>query len=229
MQADFFKKTFSALSEEKLSPYGADNVAPEVILARYIYNMALCETLYSSLHIAEIALRNAVHRELTATTGSADWYFNHKQLAPWQMQKIREAHLKLCESKKDYTPGDMISTLTFSFWTGFFRVNHPYQKLTSYLLPKVFCHAPKHELLLSNISCQWTKIKALRNRVFHHKRIVHWKDLAAQHADILRLIGWISPELRDMALVLDRFQYVHQDALPPWLEKVRCLCQNEKN
>jgi len=36
-------------------------------------------------------------------------------------------------------------------------------------------------------------VRALRNRVFHHERIVHWKDLDAQHDLILQIIGWINP------------------------------------
>jgi len=230
MQADFLKKVFFALSEEKLGSYRTDHsTTSEIILARYLYNAALCEALYLPLQIAEISLRNAVHRELTATSGTENWFLNHKQLTPRQTQKVAEAHRDLCDSKGDYTHGDMVSRLSFGFWTGFFQRNYPPSlKLACYLMPKVFVHAPKHELDLSSISCQWTKIKALRNRVFHHERIAHWKDLDAQHANILRLIGWISPELRDMALILDRFQYVHQNAMAPWVEKVRCLGQNEK-
>jgi len=34
-------------------------------LARYLLNVALCESLYAPLHLCEIGLRNAIHRELT--------------------------------------------------------------------------------------------------------------------------------------------------------------------
>ena len=64
-------------------------------------------------------------------------------------------------------------------------------------------------------------IRELRNRVFHHERIIHWKDLDAQHAGILQLIGWISPELCDLALSLDRYAAIRKSGEAPWIEKLR--------
>ena len=63
-------------------------------------------------------------------------------------------------------------------------------------------------------------IRALRNRVFHHERIVHFTDIDAQHSRILSVIGWIRPELHEMALALDRFTTVRREGLNPWLAKL---------
>jgi len=63
----------------------------------------------------------------------------------------------------------------------------------------------------------------LRNRVFHHERIIHWNDLDEQHREILELIAWMSPELHDLALALDRFVPLKSAGLRPWLAKVRTL------
>jgi hypothetical protein len=61
----------------------------------------------------------------------------------------------------------------------------------------------------------------LRNRVFHHERIIHWTDLDAQHAALLEVIQWASPELQQMAVVLDRYTAIRRQGLNPWLEKLR--------
>ena len=36
-----------------------------------------------------------------------------------------------------------------------------------------------------------------------------------------QLIGWMNPELEQLARMLDRFKQVHQDGLTPWLNKLR--------
>jgi len=65
------------------------------------------------------------------------------------------------------------------------------------------------------------RIRKLRNRIFHHGRIIHWKKLSQQHQEIIESIGWISPELREMAEALDTFQSTYDDGLNPWIEKIR--------
>ena len=53
------------------------------------------------------------------------------------------------------------------------------------------------------------RIRRLRNRVFHHEPIWHLPDLAEQHRLVLETIGWISPAMREMTLLLDRFDSVY--------------------
>ena len=74
---------------------------------------------------------------------------------------------------------------------------------------------------MKKLDARWKRIRDLRNRVFHHERIIHWTDLDAQHAAILEVTGWISPELCAVASVLDRFTAIRQQGLQPWLEKIQ--------
>ncbi|MFZ4780339.1 MAG: hypothetical protein ACOYM3_33725, partial [Terrimicrobiaceae bacterium] len=84
-----------------------------------------------------------------------------------------------------------------------------------------FPHAPKLERNIRNLDSRLTRIRDLRNRVFHHERIIHWKDLDAQHSAILELVGWISPELRELARTLDRYTPVRKAGTDPWIDKLR--------
>ena len=59
------------------------------------------------------------------------------------------------------------------------------------------------------------------NRVFHHERLIHWTDLDAQPAALLEVIHWASPELHQMAVVLDRYTALRRQGLNPWLETLR--------
>jgi hypothetical protein len=74
MNPVFFQQVESILSPERLDAYRQDGAAPAITLARYLWNMALCEALYSPLQIAEIALRNALHGCLSTRFGGAGWY-----------------------------------------------------------------------------------------------------------------------------------------------------------
>jgi hypothetical protein len=74
---------------------------------------------------------------------------------------------------------------------------------------------------LRKLDVRWNRIRDLRNRVFHHERILHWTDLDAQHAALLEVILWASPELHQLTVVLDRYRAIRQGGLNPWLEIIR--------
>ena len=63
-----------AVSRERLAAYKdhppAGTTAEALALARYMLNMMLCESLYSSLQMCEVGLRNAIHRELSRLIGA---------------------------------------------------------------------------------------------------------------------------------------------------------------
>ena len=70
MNGIFYSKIQGGLSSERLEAYAVRssgaNPEPVVTLARYLLNMALCESLYSPLQLCEIALRNAIHHHLSS-------------------------------------------------------------------------------------------------------------------------------------------------------------------
>jgi hypothetical protein len=183
--------------------------------------MALCESLYSPLQMAEIALRNSLHHFLTARFNTPTWYDVIPCLPAWQQAQLAEARLKLLAGGKNITPGRMVAELHFGFWTGFFNKCQARTGLGHALAGQVFAHAPRSERDLRKLNARWKRIRDLRNRVFHHERIIHWTDLEAQHTAILDVIRWASPELRDIATALDRFTPIRQQGLNPWLAKIR--------
>ena len=84
-----------------------------------------------------------------------------------------------------------------------------------------FPHAPAAEQYLSKLDKRWLEIRDLRNRVFHHERILHWRDLDVRHQAILEIIAWMSPELHDLANSLDRFVLIRKDGLNPWIANLQ--------
>ena len=183
--------------------------------------MALCEALYPPLQIAEIALRNTIHNVLTNREKTAAWYESIAGLLPWQQQQVYAAQSRLRKDVKPATPGRVIAELHFGFWTCFVNKHHARNGIGYALASQAFTQAPRAERDMRKLDSRLTRIRDLRNRVFHHERIIHWKDLDRQHEDILELIAWISPELHDLALALTRYAVIRKAGLEPWIEKLR--------
>ena len=223
MQTSFFQQIASSLSVERLDSYATDHPGPCITLARYLWNMALCESLYSPLQLCEVALRNAVHRHLTAIFNRKDWYDAPGFImTQWAQGEVVKAKDKIQKARHTVTPGRVVAELQFGFWTSLFE-DH-YERNTPFLpggIKAVFPRLPKKEHNRKHQKRTLEDIRALRNRVFHHERIAHWKDLETRHADILRVIGWISPELAEMAQALDRFSEIREQGLDPWIAKIR--------
>lgn len=221
MNSDFLARMDHALAVERLEVYRQDGVSAEIGFARYLLNLALCESLYTPLHLAEVALRNAIHRALSVRYSSETWYDSGLvPLSEWQRKAVAGAREHLMEMGKAHTAGRMVAELTFGFWAGFFNKQYARNGLGFYLAKNAFPHAPREERDLAKLDARWERIRALRNRVFHHERIVHFTDLDAQHILILDVIGWIRPELRQLADALDRFATVRREGLHPWLAKL---------
>lgn len=224
MNPEFFDRLEIALASERLDAYRHDGAEPLITLARYLWNMALCESLYSPLQTAEIALRNALHRALENRFNTPDWYDAPECwniLSQVQQSSVTDAKRTLASQGKVVSPGRIVAELTFGFWTTFFNKRFAQEQVVVHLMSTVFHTAPKPERDLRKLNKRWTSIRGLRNRVFHHERIVHWTDLDAKHAMILEVIGWISPELHEMALALDRFCQIRKEGLTPWIQKLR--------
>ncbi|MDQ8180999.1 Abi family protein [Pelagicoccus sp. SDUM812005] len=218
-----FPQIEAALHTERLDAYRQDGADEKTALARYALNMALAEALYPSLQFAEIALRNAIHTSFTNRFGAENWYDGAAKLLPWQNTKVQEAKITLQKLRKPTSPGRIVAELSFGFWTGFFNKQHNRTGLSHHIAKTVFQHAPKAERNTTKLDLRWLAIRDLRNRVFHHERILHWKDLDLRHQHIATITRWICPELANYAKSLDRFDAVRAAGLVPWLKKIESL------
>ena len=224
MNPTFFDKIQPALAVERLDAYRQDQAEPLVTLARYLWNMAICESLYSPLQMVEIALRNTLQCSLDNHFHALHWYdvpACRSLLTNTQQSQINEAKQTLERLEKPLTPGRVVAELTFGFWTAFFNKRSAQNRDIIQLTSRVFHSAPKSQRDIRSLNRRLTLLRELRNRVFHHERIIHWIDLDSRHAAMLETIGWISPELRQMALALDRFSMIRQQGLNPWIEKIQ--------
>jgi hypothetical protein len=227
VNSHFFQQIEQSLSNERLTAYaaGQDSNTPDpcVTLARYLLNMALCESLYSPLQLCEIALRNSIHRYASGIMEREDWYDSPGfPLTPWAAAEVAKAKFKINKARKPVVAGRIVAELQFGFWSSLFE--DYYEKSTPFLpgaFKGVFPCLPKSLHKRKERKADLEMIRILRNRVFHHERIVHWRDLDTQHQLILNVISWVSPNLLEMAEALDRFSEIRQQGLEPWIAKIR--------
>ena len=227
MNSDFFNHIKQAISEDRINSYGQDGATELVILSRYLWNIAICQALYSPLQMAEIALRNAANQAFTGQYG-IDWYDKAPLLALHQTQ-IGNAKSKIAKQGKAITLSRVVEELHFGFWVSFFNKSNSNNPLTLALLKNDFKHCLRNERNIRFQNNRWNLVRNLRNCVFHHERIIHWKDLARQHNLLIETIGWISPELQEMAQRLDCFSETYSAGIDPWKEKIRNHWPNTKD
>ncbi len=224
LQEQFYAAVRRGLSVERLESYAADGASTTVTMARYLLNLALCESLYSPLQLCEVALRNSLHQHLTHLCRREDWFAAQSEfpLTAWAQGEVAKAKEKISRTARSITPGRIVAELQFGFWTSLFEAHYERTHFLPWGIKAVFPHLPKSGHKRKALKAKLEEIRTLRNRVFHHERIVHWNDLEAKHGSIFQVIGWVSPELHEMARALDRFTAIRSAGLAPWKEKL-CL------
>ncbi|MFG3047341.1 hypothetical protein ACIPWL_27150 [Streptomyces sp. NPDC090023] len=179
----------------------------------YWWNVEASAALYGSLHCLELALRNAIHSELSRTFQRDDWWTT-APLNPNGLRLVAKARSK-CERRGvgPALPDGMVAELSFGFWASLVSGGSGYDRL--FWVPtvhKAFPHySGRRDALYDGL---WSLV-LLRNRIMHHEPI-HHRDLAADHAKIYRMLGYLSPELAKEAQAMDRFPSVlagRRDAL----------------
>lgn len=190
------------LSPARFAPYLAlfdGQVEPAVEL--YKWNIDVSSAFYAPLHCLEVALRNAEHRELTTQFRRPDWWnapeleHNVRPLVDAVEEKAQPAP----RGTRTRTTDDTVAELTFGFWVTL--VSRRYDgSLWRQSLHRAFPHFagerqdPHRDL---------NTMRLFRNRIMHYEPI-HHRHLAADHATVLRLLGYLSPDLARELRLFDR-------------------------
>ena len=108
-------KLETPLSVDRLRSYGTR--ATRETLELYVWNTALAAAFYGPLQGLEIALRNALHGELTSICGRADWYKSRRfRLAAFDLTaSIAGVANRLTRDRKRIDPPHVVAGLHFGF------------------------------------------------------------------------------------------------------------------
>jgi len=191
-----------SISRERLNRYLVSTKSDlDKALKLYELNLRISQFLYGALHEFEIALRNAMHDQLTAHFRRADWY----EIAPIHSVAMgMVARAKGCARPEAHIPGKVISELTLGFWTGLTASQYLFT-LWNTCLHKAFPHIASDR---TKVHAALNDLKVLRNRVAHHERILGpqgmlygskhpalpGQDLLIEPELVLDVVSWICPE-----------------------------------
>lgn len=170
----------------------------------YRWNLQASESFYPALSCLEISVRNAIHRHLRRQYARLDWWAV-VPLNRHDSSRVRQVSDDLRDRKKvnPPKPDDIVAELPFGFWVS--MVSRRYDRhLWVPALHKAFPHyrgrrEPLHDSL--------DAMRRLRNRIMHHEPI-HHRHLAADHAKMYRLIGYIEPATVGWLRAFDRVPHV---------------------
>lgn len=195
-------KLEAALSTPRLSKYrdwlSGDNSR---VVALYALNLAVSESLYTSQHILEITLRNAINDRMQRLHG-AGWITDPQIIQnTFQQQKVIEAIRKV---RPPVENGSIVAELTFGFWTALFGRRNA--QLWGQQLKPIF--GPSRPLQRKEVAKRLDRVRNLRNRIAHHEPIIQY-DLLSEYENIITLIGWLSTDALSLCEKQSRFFDVH--------------------
>jgi len=185
------------LSDARLTSYlRTTNGDQKGAINLYYWNTILAMSLYQSLQMWEIALRNKLNQFL-CWKFNTNWPFDERravrQLAGAEKRKLREAVARLQDSNNGQlvTTGAVVADLSAGFWVSLLGSAYDIPFSWRYnLVRKIF---PNDETLDRDQASEICgKLLDLRNRVAHHEPI-HHLDVQARKTDIDRLLKAMCP------------------------------------
>ena len=195
----------ASLSAERLGTYlsatGGDRAAA---VRLYTWNTAVSASFYGPLQALEVALRNAMNRELTAAYGQA-WYNNPRTgLDSGCIARIEQTKRELLKENFPDDPPHVVASLSFGFWVsllgpgGFIdwqtRTKANYEMtLWRPALRRAFPHAVKISRKGAHTPLNF--LRTFRNRIAHHEPIFS-RHLEKDYENILEIAAWIAPHKR---------------------------------
>lgn len=190
----------------------------------YRYNLQLSQEMFTVISCFEVALRNAIDRNLTATLGG-DWLrdsimpnglFTHPLLSK-TANIITHSYNKL-QSQNLYTPSKLLSDMEFGIWKYMFS---PLQyRLTGRTLLQIFPNKQRSSRTLqinqAYIFNELDKVNNLRNRIAHHEPICFVPPtiepdisyILNEYQKIQTLFLWMGIDSHTLLYGLDHVQHV---------------------
>jgi hypothetical protein len=203
-----YTKLERVLSKPRLDSYRHLGQNDRDALCRYLWNVALCESLYSSLQALEVAFRNAVHTELGAAIAVPGWLTSPPGfIYEDEMSAIGKAKRSLRERRGTITEPFLVAEMSFGFWTSL--LDSRYDRMWPKIIAAVFPRMPRTVRTRSEASKRMNRVRHLRNSALHHHSIWHWRDLTDQHRDLHTLLDWLCESISMVTKEADRFPQLH--------------------
>ncbi|RQM36403.1 Abi family protein [Erwinia psidii] len=176
------------LSKERFAPYLKNaGFNTQYAFSLYLYNARLSKSFLYPLHILEVTLRNRMS-EIFSVYFDEKW-FDHSSFRSGLSAESMDALDRGIRRAKKPNKEDIISTLTFDFWSNLFRPEYDrfvWQTNMQNLLPNISMTRKDFEKTVRDIN-------DFRNRIAHYEPI-HKMNLSQMHVNILNALQWLSTE-----------------------------------
>ena len=195
-----------AFSSQRWCGYeNTPNPSDEDILACYLYNLELASALQPALHVLEVTLRNAIYDHSTTIVRTSGLKFDRIEcwldtvpslLTVKHAADVDRAKADLVRQKRVLTPGRLVASLGFGFWTGLFDSQYEHgrssgPRIWPELAKRAFPNLEKETRNRAHLARHFYELRVLRNRIAHHEPI--WKlDVLATYDQICETIGWMN-------------------------------------
>lgn len=212
MVAPFLAGLEPSLSSARLDRYRSMQGDPLETAINYLWNMALCESLYTSLNMTEVALRNGLHRTLTRHFGTPTWYDRRGVLESYQEIQIKDAKKTISRYGDPITADRVVSQVNFGFWVTILSRTYDarlWSVHNSVTLKGVFMRIPRNRRQRQIVHQQYNEIRELRNRVMHHEPLFDDRMLSHRYGEVKRGLHWLNPEMVDCLELYDRSPHVY--------------------
>ncbi len=198
----FFDKIFS---DKRMKRYFEAHSDEQKAILHYQCNIELAESFYTCIAVYEVALRNAINRELITWADREDWYSKFPTTTGVNSlnRYITQANKQISGRRELSTPSKIVAELTLGFWVSL--LNSEYEKVLWKDLRRAFPYMPKDKRQRKNISAPLNKFRQFRNRVFHHEPICWNLDVIMEiHGEMITVMGWINKDLPSWIAPFDR-------------------------
>lgn len=156
----------------------------------YMWNCAISESFYISLHFAEIVCRNAIHKRLLDRFG-ADWYRNPIFQKVLDTRHLNDLMAAVSDESSQHNGGctahHVVSALSFGFWQHLLTKRFE-RLLWSNGLGSAFPGLPSN-VTRDDLYRRVESIRRWRNRIAHHRAIFD-KGPTRKHSEAIELIRW---------------------------------------
>lgn len=170
----------------------------------YWWNVEVSAAFYGPLHCCELAVRNTLNDRMCEGFGRADWWTN-APLAPNGLRLVDKARRRCGETavhqNRLMTADDVVAELSFGFWVSLVSRGHAYDR--NLWVPHLNRAFPYYSGPRRMLHRELQAMVLLRNRIMHHEPI-HDRPLADYHAQLYRVLGYITPDAANEAIALDR-------------------------
>jgi hypothetical protein len=203
METESFSVLRASVSQDRLEPYLAACAGDQAAAARlYAWNIQASAAFHAPLGCLEVACRNAMHHQLSVLFGREDWWDAAELRLHHTAQRIaNDAKRDLVRRRGFITPARMVAELPFGFWVSLLGSGTDYEnRLWRPALHRAF---PGYQGRRAVLHLELDACRLLRNRIAHHSPIYR-RDLRADHARILRLLGYVSWDYAGWARAHDR-------------------------